>query len=267
MLALVCLCTACDKNDTDHPAHGKIVSLTTDWADRGEGVDIPAGYTVKAGSYTTTLSGVVNSIDNLFEPGRYSVCVYNPVGGIAVSDNHAAADYTAGISGWFFTGTESVMIDKDKNYAVTVAMRQQVRQLTLELEVSGDAANRLTGIDAALSGVAGAWNIDTNEPLAWSVATVPLVFTQAGGRYYATARLLGMIGGAQELSLTLRFTDGNPASYVVTSDLSGLLAAFNGDKKTPLTLSAIMVVTPTQGGFTSTISDWVDGGLTTGVAE
>jgi len=267
LLTLVFLWTACDKDNTDHPRYGKIVSLTTDWTDRGEGVDIPAVYTVDAGGYTTTLSGSVNSIDNLFEPGRYSVYVYNLVNGVIVSDNHATADYTTGISGWFFTGKESVMVDKDKDYAVTVLMQQQVRQLTLELELSGDSGSRLTGIDATLSGVAGAWNIDTNGPLVGSAVTVPFAFTKIDDRYSATIRLLGMIGSAQELSLTLRFTGGNPASYTVTSDLSGLLAGFNNDKKKPVTLSAIMVVTPTQGGFTSVVSDWASGGLSEGVAE
>ena len=267
MLILVCLLTACDKNNTDHPQYGKIISLTTDWTDRGEGVDIPADYTVSAGGYSTTLSGSVNSIDNLFEPGRYSVYVYNRVAGITVSDNRATADYTAGISDWFFTGKEDVMLDRDKDYTVVVSMQQQVRQLTLELELSGDAGSRLTGIDAALSGIAGAWNIETNKPSAGSAVTVPFAFTKVAGRYCATIRLLGMIDSAQELSLTLQFTDGNPASYTVTSDLSGLLTAFNSDKKRPLVLSAIMVVTPTQGGFTSTISDWVSGGLSEGVAE
>ena len=267
LLALVCLWTACDKNNTDHPQDGKIISLTTDWTDRGEGIDIPAGYTVRAGDYTVNLSGSVNSIDNLFEQGRYSVYVYNPVAGITVSDNRITADYMAGISDWFFTGKEDVMIDRDKDYTVAVTMQQQVRQLTLELELSGDAGNRLTGIDATLSGVAGVWNIDTNGPLVGSAATVPLAFTNIDGQYCATTRLLGMIGSAQELLLTLWFTDGNPASYTITSDLSGVLATFNNDKKKPLILSAIMAVTPTQSGFTSTVSDWVSGGLSEGVAE
>ena len=267
LLVLVFLLAACDKNNTDHPEYGKIISLITDWADRGDGIDIPAGYTVNTGDYTTTLSGSVNSINNLFEPGRYSVYVYNPVTGITVHDHQATADYTTGISGWFFTGNEEVVIDRDKDYTVTVAMQQQVRQLTLRLEISGDAGNRLTGIDATLSGVAGVWNIDTNRPLVGSTATVPFTFTKIDGQYCVTTRLLGMIDSAQELSLTLWFTDGNPASYTVTSDLSGLLAAFNNDKKKPLILSAIMVVTPTQGGFTSTVSDWVSGGVAEGVAE
>lgn len=53
ILVLACLWTACNKDDTDHPEHGKIVSLTTDWTDRGEGIDIPASYTLNAGDYTT----------------------------------------------------------------------------------------------------------------------------------------------------------------------------------------------------------------------
>lgn len=133
-----------------------------------------------------------------------------------------------------------------------------VRQLTLELEISGDAASRLTGIDAELSGVAGAINIENGNPVGNAVTVAP-VFVKTDGKYTAILRLLGITGNAQTLALTLYFADGNPATHTVTSNLSDKLAAFNADRKTPLTLHSILVVTPTGGGFTATIGEWQSG--------
>lgn len=145
-------------------------------------------------------------------------------------------------------------------------MHQQVRQLTLELDITGDARDRITGIDATLSGVAGAIDITNGNP-AGNPVTVTPVFTQANGKYSATIRLLGITGNTQTLSLTLHFADNNPANYTLNSDLSTQLATFNADKKMPLTLQSILTVVPTPTGLTSTIADWIRGDTNTGTAE
>ena len=52
--ALLLAATSCVKDelhDTPHPDTGK-VTVTADWSDRGEGVDIPAEWTVTMGGYT-----------------------------------------------------------------------------------------------------------------------------------------------------------------------------------------------------------------------
>jgi hypothetical protein len=171
----------------------------------------------------------------------------------------ATADYAAGELGWFFTGTGSVTVEKDRDHHVTVAMRQQVRGLTLELEITGDAKDLVTGVGATLSGVAGTIDIETGNP-AGNAVTVAPVFVKTDGKYMATIRLLGVTGNAQPLALTLQFASGNPSTYTVASDLSSPFAAFNDDRKTPLTLRSILVVTPTQAGFTATIDPWTENG-------
>jgi hypothetical protein len=172
----------------------------------------------------------------------------------------ATADYAAGGLGWFFTGMHSVAVEKDKHHEITVPMHQQVRQLTLELEITGDAKDRLTSIEASLSGVAGAISIDNGNP-AGNAITVALDFVRRDAAcHVSTMRLLGITGNAQNLSLTLHFEGGNPSSYTITSDLTSGLVAFNTDKKTPLTLRSILVVTPTQAGFTATIDPWTENG-------
>jgi hypothetical protein len=267
LLALIIVLTTCTKDNTDHPDHGKITSLTVDWANRGAGIDIPDSYTVSIGDYSTTLSGAVNSVEHLFFPGRYPLYIYNTPIGITANGVIATANYNVnGGIGWFFSGKESIAIERDTEYSFTVEMQQQVRQLILELDITGDARDRLIGIDGTLSGVARTINIDDGTPTG-TTATTPFSSTQEGGKFISDIRLLGIAGDTQNLSLTLHFAEGNPATYTVTSDLSNRLSAFNTGKITPMTLSSIVVITPTQAGLATEISDWIPGGTSTGIAD
>ena len=63
---LLLAATSCVKDelhDTPHPDHGKI-TVTADWSDRGEGVDIPAEWTVTMGDYTGTETGETHSFSS-----------------------------------------------------------------------------------------------------------------------------------------------------------------------------------------------------------
>ena len=54
--AAALLAASCVKDtlyNTPHPDHGKI-AVTADWSARGEGIDIPATWTVTMGDYTGT---------------------------------------------------------------------------------------------------------------------------------------------------------------------------------------------------------------------
>ena len=262
--------TSCVKEplyDTDHPEHGKI-TLTTTWDDRGEGIAIPAGHTAHIGAHTAALTDERNTLDHLFPEGQHSIHIYNVADNITLSSpqsqsSHpttASADYAAGELGWFFTGTHSIAVEKDKHHEITVPMRQQVRQLTLELEITGNARERITGVGATLSGVAGAISIDNGNPTGNAV-TVALDFVRRDAAcHVSTIRLLGISGNAQNLSLALQSAGGNPAAYTVVSDLSAQLAAFNADKKTPLTLSSTLDVTATESGFAATVDSWIENG-------
>jgi hypothetical protein len=246
---------------TDHPDSGKIILLTTDWTNRGAGIDIPAVYNVKVGDYTTTLSGATNAVNYLLAPGEYHINIWNTADHISVNGSTANADYGQALLGWLFTGAADQTIEADMDYTVNVDMRQQVRQLTLELEPTGDAKDFVTGIAASLSGVAGAIDINTGDP-AGNAVSVDLAFAKDGGKYYSVIRLLGITGADQKLTLTLNYANGNPSSQTIVCDLSSPLADFNADKKTPLTLNAEAIVTPTVTGFTATIDDWIDNGGT-----
>lgn len=273
-IAAVCCLTSCVKEplyNTDHPNHGRIISLTTDWTNRGEGINIPDNYTVAissplGGGWVGALSGTTNEVNNDFEAGAYPINIWNTANNISVAGTTAAADYSSEL-GWFFTGAQDVVIEKDKDHAFTVAMHQQVRQLTLELDVQGNVADRVTSIAATLSGVAGAIGIDNGNPVGDPVAVVPVFVRQPDGKYTAVLRLLGIQGNAQTLTLTLHFDGGLPADITVNSGLSEKIAPFNADKKTPFTLKAGVTVTATVLGVAAEISDWENAGNETVVAN
>ena len=277
-MAAAVLLSSCVKDtlyDTPHPDYGKI-AVTADWSARGEGIDIPATWTVTMGDYTGTETSATHAPDHLFAPGCYTLAVWNPAEGITVSGttatiaaatgNRAGTDaFVDNAPGWFFTHTEQVSIEKDKDYSLTAVMQQQVRELTLMIEPAGDAADRIESIGGTLSGAAGTLDFATGTH--GTPSEVELHFTKItegddAGKWMATVRLLGIAGDAQRLTATLTYTDGNPQPTSLNSDLTSALNGFNDGKTAPLTLGGTIAETPGEAGFTGEITDWetVDGG-------
>ena len=271
-LALLLTLGGCVKDelyDTPHPDTGK-VTVTADWSDRGEGVDIPAEWTVTMGGYTGTETGATHSPDYLFNPGSYTIAVYNPADGITVSGMTAAVAAADGgcivnTPGWLFTSVQEVEIEADTDYSLTAVMHQQVRELTLVIEPTGDAAERIESIEGTLSGAAGTLDFATGTH--GTPSEVKLHFTKITegddvGKWMATVRLLGIAGNSQRLTATLTYTDGNPQPTSLNSDLTAALDGFNDDKTTPLTLGGTLAETPDEAGFTGEITGWetVDSG-------
>lgn len=270
--ALTLAATSCVKDelhDTPHPDYGKI-TVTADWSDRGEGVDIPAEWTVTMGDYTGTETGETHSPDHLFSPGNYTLAAYNTPEGITISGTMAAVAAADGgcivnTPGWLFTSVQEVAIEADTDYSLTAVMRQQVRELTLVIEPTGDAAERIESIEGTLSGTAGTLDFATGTH--GTPSEVELRFTKItdgddAGKWTATVRLLGIAGDAQRLTATLTYADGNPQPTSLNSDLTTALDGFNDGKTTPLTLGGTIAETPGEAGFTGEITDWetVDGG-------
>ena len=269
---LLLAATSCVKDelhDTPHPDYGKI-TVTADWTDRGDGVDIPAEWTVTMGDYTGTETGATHSPDYLFKPGGYTLAAYNTPEGITISGTTAAVNAADGgcivnTPGWLFSSVQEVVIEADTDYSLTAIMRQQVRQLTLMIEPTGDAANRIESIEGTLSGAAGTLDFATGTY--GTPSEVELRFTKItkgddAGKWTATVRLLGIAGNLQRLTATLTYTDGNPQPTALESDLTTALDGFNDGKTAPLTLGGTIAETPGEAGFTGEITDWetVDGG-------
>jgi len=262
-------CVKDELHDTPHPDTGSI-AVTADWTGRGEGVDIPAEWTVTMGGYTGTETGATHSPDYLFNPGSYTLAVYNPADGITVSGTTAAVAAADGgcivnTPGWLFTSVQEVAIAADTDYSLTAVMHQQVRELTLVIEPTGDAADRIESIGGTLSGAAGTLDFATGTH--GTPSEVKLHFTKItsgddAGKWTATVRLLGIAGDAQRLTATLTYTDGNPQPTSLISDLTTALDGFNDGKTAPLTLGGTLAETPGEAGFTGEITDWekVDGG-------
>lgn len=277
--AALLLLAGCDPKDpiydTPHPEKGA-VTLTTDWSNIGDGLTAPASYTVKAGDYTGTLSGNVNKLDYLFDPSEIRVSVYNPAEHISINGTTATVATASGNAdgvgpfiqntpGWLFASTAEMMIEKDKEHFHTAVMQQQVRQLTIMIEPTGGTTDRVVRIEGWLTGVAASLNFADGTHA--TPSNVAMQFTRIAdganaGKWTATVHLLGTAGEEQKLNAIIYFEGGTPASVNLESDLSAELATFNADKRTPLTLGGSVVETPTEAGFTATITDWkpVDGG-------
>lgn len=274
--AALLLLTGCDVKDpiynTPHPEKGA-VTLTTDWSNIGKGLIAPDSYNVAAAGYTGTLSGAVNRLDYLFDPATLCINVYNTVEHVSINGTTATVATAPGnvdgvdqfiqnTPGWLFASSGEIMVEKDKEHSHTAVMRQQVRQLTIIIEPTGETTNRIESITGTLSGVAS--SLDFAGGTHGAPANVALTFARIAdgdnaGRWSATVRLLGTAGEQQKLTANICFTNGNPAAVDLDSDLTTVLATFNADKRTPLTLGGRVVETPTGAGFTATIDDWTPG--------
>ncbi|CAK7017576.1 MAG: hypothetical protein PARBA_00729 [Parabacteroides sp.] len=280
-VATATLLAGCDVKDpiynTPHPDQGQI-TLTTDWTRRTPGADIPASYTVTAGEYVATVSHATNTLDHLLEPGACHLRVYNTpehisVNGAAVTVAGAsgnvdgAGPFVQEMPGWLFTSATDAVIEADTDHALTAAMQQQVRQLTLFIEPTGGATDRIEHIEGYLSGAASTLDMDNGThaaPLNVALAFAKVTSGANAGKWAATVRLLGVAGNRQRLHATIFFGGDHPKPVSLTgsdgsdgSDLTAALAAFNADKTTPLTLGGKVVETPTETGLASTISEWV----------
>ena len=286
--AAVLFMTSCVKDtlyNTPHTDTGRI-SVTADWTDRGDGVDIPAEWTVTMGGYTGTEIGATHAPDYLFDPGNYTLAVYNTPEDITIDGTVAKVAASSGVStggsasamdedtdsgaggfisgtpGWLFTSVQEMTIEADTDHDLTAAMHQQVRQLSLVIEPTGDAADRIESIEGSLSGAAG--TLDFAAGTYGAASDVTLHFTRITegsdtGKWTATVRLLGITGNTQTLTAMLTNSDGNPQPTALESNLTAVLADFNADKTVPLTLGGTIAETPGEAGFTAIIEDWKPG--------
>ena len=253
--------------ERDYCNCGKIISLSTDWKERGDDIDIPPSYTVKVGDYMNVFSGISNSIEHIFPAGKYIINIWNETDHITISNMIATANYTIGELGWLFSGRREVMIEKDREHSFIIVMQQQIRQLTFELEVADNVIYRYSSISATLSGVAGTLNIDDGTHDTPTIIALTFAENPEDNRWKASVRLLGITGNSQTLTLIMNIADGHPSVHTFTSDLSSHLASFNNDKKTPLTLSARLDGRQSGGELIAGITDWIIEETSTGTAD
>lgn len=258
-VSLAAVLSSCTLVDLEDPLKGQ-VTLATDWSHRSPGVEIPGSYTVAINNQTLEFTGTTNLLPAL-EAGVYPVHVYTVPEKISVSGTTATVTSIGNavdpLPGWLFTAVTEASYANFGKETITAVMEQQMRALAIVLKPEGGTVERIGGITATLSGVAGAWDFNENQPVG-NAMEVPLRFTKQGdGTWQATVRLLGITGTGQTLSGTIAFTDGAPADMTLESDLSALLAGFNADKRIPLSLQGEMEKTTSEAGLSATINKWI----------
>lgn len=270
--ATALLTASCVKDtlyNTPHPNHGKI-TVTADWSARGEGIDIPATWTLSMGDYTGTETAATHAPDHLFAPGSYTLVAWNPAEGITVSGTTATVAPASGSQttgafidnapGWFFTHTEQVTIEKDTDYPLTAAMQQRVRELQLELEVTQGRPELIQSVTATLSGIAGAFDMARGQTTGEPASTV-FSFTRDGSRLTADARLLGTMGAVQTLVLDIVFVDGGRTQRTEV-DLTEAMKDFNDDMTTAYRVTGTLETPVGMEECNAEITGWesVEGG-------
>ena len=270
--ATALLTASCVKDtlyNTPHPNHGKI-TVTADWSARGEGIDIPATWTVTMGDYTGTETAATHAPDHLFAPGSYTLVAWNPAEGITVSGTTATVAPASGSQttgtfidnapGWFFTHTEQVTIEKDTDYPLTAAMKQRVRELQLELEVTQGRPELIQSVTATLSGIAGAFDMARGQTTGEPTSTV-FSFTRDGSRLTADARLLGTMGAVQTMMLDIVFVDGGRTQRTEV-DLTEAMKDFNDDMTTAYRVTGTLETPVGMEECNAEITGWesVEGG-------
>lgn len=270
--AAALLTASCVKDtlyNTPHPGHGKI-TVTADWSARGEGIDIPATWTIAMGDYTGTETAATHAPDHLFAPGSYTLVAWNPAEGITVSGTTATVAPASGSQttgtfidnapGWFFTHAEQVSIEKDTDYPLTAAMKQRVRELQLELEVTQGRPELIQSVTATLSGIAGIFDMEKGQTIGEPTSTV-FSFTRDGSKLTADARLLGTMGAVQTLVLDIVFVDGGRTQHTEV-DLTEAMKDFNGDMTTAYRVTGTLETPVGMEECNAEITGWesVEGG-------
>ena len=272
LVASLLATTSCVKDklyNTPHPDTGK-VSVSANWTGRGEGVDIPAEWTITMDTYIGKETGATHALDSLFTPGSYRLAAYNVPDNITIDGTTATITSATGSGdgttlvnnapGWLLTYVQEMGIEADVDYVLTAEMRQQVRQLTFIVDPTGNATGRVETIVGRLSGVAGTLDFATGHH--GTASEVELHFAKItegtdAGKWAATVRLLGITGDRQSLAITLVYSGSNPQDTRIESDLTEVLKDFNADKAVPMILDGTMVETPDEMGMSSVIiSEW-----------
>ena len=251
-------CVKDELHDTPHPDKG-IVAVSIDLPQGASGED----YTVEIDGTTADGKEGRYTVSDPLPPGEYTVLAYNTPQGFTVTDGIARVERTDGtvraltdfinpLPDYLYSGTERITVMADDTLRMNLDVTQRVRDLHIELTVTEGDPERIAAIAGTLSGVAEAYDLRNETLYGEAVSTRP-TFTRSGDKVSADLRLLGVLGDAQTLTLVLTFTDGQ--TQTVESDLTEILADFNGDMEEALGIEGELH-TPVRAGMEATIKDW-----------
>lgn len=269
--------TSCVKDDIDntpHPSQGAIV-ITTDWSSRADQAVQPVSYTLRVSGQSgqsdeQPVKGNTNIFHSLLAPAAYELLVYNTPEAITVTGDVATIASTdenniEALPGYLFSATQTLDVVKDDTLFVTAGMLQRIRQLTLVLKLKEGDHDRITSLNATLSGIASSINLATGAWASPTGVSLSPVFEKTEEKdgtptLTATIRLLGIIAEEkQELSIAVALN--NQSVYTIKTDLTEVLQKCFDGSMTPLVLGANFDL-PSQGDFSGNINSWnsVEGG-------
>ncbi|MEG0808335.1 MAG: FimB/Mfa2 family fimbrial subunit [Alistipes sp.] len=276
-LTLVGIClllTACVKNDlfnTPHPTQGA-VTITTDWSAASADATQPTEYTLHIGTQSQRATGRTNTFKALLDPGKYDLLVHNNPNGLTISGTQATVNQLSDgsltlLPDFVFSAATPLMVTNDDTLRVDAKMVQNIRTLTLVLNLDPGDQLRIASTTATLSGIASKIDLTSaTVDASGDGSNVKPTFTlrpatHASALYVlsATMRLAGVTNSAPQ-HLYIMVTMNNGTTHAIETNLTEALKAF-GQATSPLTLDA-KIELPATGDFGATITDWnvVEGG-------
>jgi len=234
------------------------ITLTTDWSQKDQSVNVPISYAVKINNQVLNFNSLSNPLPELY-PDKYPVWIYNRPAYMEVDGGLARVRQENGqlfpLPGWLFTAFGEVSYENNTVKSFTIKMSQQVRQLKIKLSPTGTAAQKITSIQGQLTGFAGTWDFEKEIPVG-NPLSIPLKFIkQSDNSWGVTVRVLGTIGNVQNLTGDISFEGQVKEVLKFNSDLTSELIQFNQEKHIPVSLSS-MLETKTETGFSVTVNDW-----------
>lgn len=263
----VLVLTSCVKDtlyNTPHPDTGT-VALTADFTQRGQSAGIPAEYSVRhvccgTEEHCTMPQSGENILPWNLTPGTHKLHAWTSCAGTEVKDGTVMVEETSSgmvtsMPGYLFAGAVDVEAVRDDTVHVALPMFQRTRDLQFSLAVTEGDPELISSVSGTLSGIAGSFSLAqlqvTGDPVGTSI-----LFVRKGASLTAAARLLGVMGQSQTLTLEIRFTDRADV-HRIDVDLTDAMSGFNVDMTTARVVMG-NVETPVGMDAAANITGWKD---------
>lgn len=266
------LLAGCYKVDifwTNHPETARII-LTTDWSKRSPDAAMPDPYGIHL--LSPDLSWMVSEtrfeIPNLFEPGTYTLQVCNAAENIRLDGTIASLYWEPIISsrptrssgdleevyyfyqtpGYFFWGSVTQTIEADRDYEITVPMRQITRPVEVDLTIIGAGVQDFTSCFVNINGAVDAWDCEADKPVGQRMIMSMEGELHADNRLTGATRMLGVVEDQTiEMTVELLYETENDSEWIESYpvDLTEEFRDFNtGDRTVPLVIETEVVFPP-----------------------
>lgn len=254
--------------DWSHPGTGKI-TLITDWSKRSPDAAMPDRYGILLLSPETfwEVSETRFEIPNLFEPGTYTLHIANQANSIRLDGTivslypdimpHAASHRTRGpvspevyyfyeVPGHFFWGSITQQVEANRNYEITVPMRQITRPVEIDLTIEGVDLEDYNSFFVYINGTTDAWDCEANKPAGQQMITAIECEPQSGNRLTGQTRILGVMEDLTiKMELELLIETETVFDWITSDpiDLSEEFKDFNTtDRTVPLVIKKTVTI-------------------------